>query len=104
LDGGESVRRSIPTGRGRPPLPGGPFPVTDRQAAILELAAGGLSDKEIAQCLGVTHRTVRSHLERLYNSSGIRGRVAVVVAWVLSSDRNRRDWARSREWNDCAAR
>jgi DNA-binding NarL/FixJ family response regulator len=77
----------------RPLAPGlgaEPFPVTERQAQILELAARGLSDKQIAQRLGVTHRTVRSHLERLYNSSGVRGRVAVVVAWVLSSERARR--------------
>jgi len=76
-----------PTGLGAEP-----FAVTERQAEILELAARGLSDKEIAQRLGVTHRTVRSHLERLYNSSGVRGRVAVVVAWVLSSERT--GWAR----------
>src|SRR5205814_1358650 len=68
-------------------LRGASFPVTERQAEILELAAGGLSDKEIAHRLGVTHRTVRSHLERLYNSSGVRGRTAVVVAWVLSTER-----------------
>jgi DNA-binding NarL/FixJ family response regulator len=66
-----------------------PFPVTERQAEILELAAHGLSDKQIAHQLGVTHRTVRSHLERLYNTSGVRGRVPVVVAWLLSSERTR---------------
>ena len=81
-----------------PPQPGplvGPFPVTERQAEILEMAADGLSDKEIAHRLGVTHRTIRSHLERLYNSSGRRGRVAVVVAWVLSTERARRIGARA---------
>jgi len=77
-----------------PALGGGAFPVTERQAEILELAARGLSDKEIAHRLGVTHRTVRSHLERLYNTSGVRGRVAVVVAWVLSSDRRERSGGR----------
>src|SRR5262245_862952 len=71
-------------------LDGSPFPVTERQSQILELAARGLSDKEIARRLGVTHRTVRSHLERLYTTSGVRGRVAVVVAWVLSVDRRER--------------
>jgi DNA-binding NarL/FixJ family response regulator len=63
------------------------FVVTTRQAEILELAAGGLTDKEIGRNLGVTHRTVRSHLERLYNTSGVRGRTAVVVAWVRSTER-----------------
>ena len=83
-----SIRRPLP-----PALGGGPFPVTERQAEILELAARGLSDKEIANRLGVTHRTVRSHLERLYNSSGVRGRTAVVVAWVLANERAFRDRA-----------
>jgi DNA-binding NarL/FixJ family response regulator len=79
-----SIRRDSP-----PPLGAEPFPVTERQAEILELAARGLSDKEIAHRLGVTHRTVRSHLERLYATSGVRGRVPIVVAWVLSVERAR---------------
>jgi DNA-binding CsgD family transcriptional regulator len=83
-----SIRRYLPLA-----LSGAPFPVSGRQAEILELAARGLSDKEIANHLGVTHWTVRSHLERLYNSSGVRGRTAVVVAWVLSSERVRRELA-----------
>ncbi len=72
----------------KPPAAEHAFPVTERQAQILALAAGGLSDKQIAQRLGVTHRTVRSHLERLYETSGLRGRTALVVAWVLSRRRD----------------
>src|SRR5438270_3421161 len=48
--------------------------LTPRQAQILGLAANGLSDKEIASRLGVAHRTVRTHLEKLFQDRGIRNR------------------------------
>lgn len=54
------------------------------QYRILRLAAVGLTDKEIARRLGISYRTVRTHLERLYERLGIRGRTAV-VAWYCSS-------------------
>ena len=75
-----SIRQYLPLA-----LSGRPFAVTERQAQVLALAAGGLSDKQIAQRLGVTHRTVRSHLERLYETTGVRGRTALVVAWALAN-------------------
>lgn len=56
--------------------------ITPRQEAILELAAAGLSDKEIARRLSVTHRTVRTHFERLYSSSGKHSSSAAVAAWL----------------------
>ena len=40
--------------------------VTPRQAEILTLIATGLSDKQIASRLGVSPRTVQSHVDRLY--------------------------------------
>src|ERR1700737_2536365 len=48
--------------------------LTPRQAQILELAASGLSDKEIARRLHVTHRTVRTHFEKLFQDRGFRSR------------------------------
>ena len=66
------------------------FTATEQQAAILELAAHGYSDKQIARRLGIAYRTVRTQLERLYLTSGVRGRVAVVVAWLLSAQRAQR--------------
>jgi DNA-binding CsgD family transcriptional regulator len=55
--------------------------LTPRQAQILELAAAGLSDKEIARRLDVTHRTVRSHFEKLYQQRGIRNRAQAIAIW-----------------------
>lgn len=61
----------------------GGFPrVTPRQAQILDLASTGLSDKEIARRLGVAHRTVRTHFEKLYRDSGFRNRSQAVAAWT----------------------
>jgi len=56
--------------------------VTPRQAQILGLVASGLSDKEIAEHLGVSPRTVQSHLDRLFLEHGLHKRAAAVAAWL----------------------
>jgi len=55
--------------------------ITPRQAQILELAAAGLSDKQIARRLRVTHRTVRTHFENLFEDQGIRNRSQAIAIW-----------------------
>jgi DNA-binding CsgD family transcriptional regulator len=66
-------------GNGGGDLSGGRL--TPRQAQILALAANGLSDKEIAKRLGVTHRTVRTHFEKLFHDRGIRNRSQAIALW-----------------------
>jgi len=56
--------------------------VTPRQAQILRLVAAGLSDKEIASRLGLSPRTVQSHLDRLFLEHGLHKRAAAVAAWL----------------------
>jgi DNA-binding NarL/FixJ family response regulator len=56
--------------------------VTPRQAEILHLVACGLSDKEIALRLGVSPRTIQSHLDRFYVEHGLHKRAAAVAAWL----------------------
>jgi DNA-binding CsgD family transcriptional regulator len=58
------------------------FHVTRRQAQILDLVASGLSDKEIASRLGLSPRTVQSHLDRLFLQHGFHKRTAAVAAWL----------------------
>jgi DNA-binding NarL/FixJ family response regulator len=53
-----------------------------RQAQIVSLVAGGLGDKEIAQRLGVSVSTVRTHLQRLYRDIGVHSRSRAVVTWL----------------------
>lgn len=57
---------------GRPPRATGELTPAERRAA--ELAAEGLSNKEIAQRLVVTVRTVEVHLKHAYAKLGIRSR------------------------------
>jgi DNA-binding CsgD family transcriptional regulator len=56
--------------------------VTPRQAQVLALVADGLSDKEVASRLGLSHRTVRTHLDRLLREHGFRSRTEAVAAWL----------------------
>jgi DNA-binding NarL/FixJ family response regulator len=53
-----------------------------RQAQVLALIASGLSDKEIAARLGVAHRTVRTHLDRLLREHRLHNRTEAVAAWL----------------------
>jgi DNA-binding CsgD family transcriptional regulator len=72
---GDDVGNDELTGSGSGPR------VTPRQAQILELAAAGLSDKQIARRLRVTHRTVRTHFENLFEDQGIRNRSQAIAIW-----------------------
>jgi DNA-binding CsgD family transcriptional regulator len=63
--------------------------LTPRQAQILALAANGLSDKQIAKRLGVTHRTVRTHFEKLFHDRGIRNRSQAIALWSARSMEDR---------------
>jgi DNA-binding NarL/FixJ family response regulator len=53
-----------------------------RQTEIVQLIAQGYSDKQIAAALGVSKRTVRTQLERLYAANGLhcRAQAAHVLA------------------------
>jgi DNA-binding CsgD family transcriptional regulator len=48
--------------------------LTRREQEIVELAAGGLTDKEIAERLVVSARTVQTHLYNAYAKLGVEGR------------------------------
>ncbi len=60
--------------------------VTRRQAEILALIALGLSDKEVALQLGVTHGTIRTHLKRLFRRYQLHNRMEAVAAWKLARE------------------
>jgi DNA-binding CsgD family transcriptional regulator len=55
---------------------------TQRQAQILELAALGQSDKQIAASLGLSTHTIRTHLQRLYRTRSLSNRAEAVAAWL----------------------
>jgi len=67
----------LPDGRGN-----GRLHLSPRQEQILALIASGKSDSEIAVRLGISSRTVGSHLQRVYQAHGLHTRAAAVAAWL----------------------
>jgi predicted ATPase/DNA-binding CsgD family transcriptional regulator len=68
----------------RQPVPGrdNAGPLTDRQLDVVRLLAAGLSNKEIAQRLSVTPKTVMHHTTTIYRKLGVRGR-GEATAWAI---------------------
>ncbi|HEY3486774.1 MAG TPA: response regulator transcription factor [Gammaproteobacteria bacterium] len=52
--------------------------ITERQLDVLYLLAKGHSNKAIADWLGVTEHTVKTHIQALFESLGVRNRTACV--------------------------
>jgi NarL family two-component system response regulator YdfI len=53
--------------------------LTEREHQVLRRAAEGERSKEIAVGLGITERTVKSHLSSIYNKLGVDSRAAAVA-------------------------
>ena len=53
-----------------------------RRYQIVDLISHGLTDKEIAFELGLSVRTVRTHLERLYRKRRLHCRAEAVALWI----------------------
>lgn len=68
-----ALRRESPTG------------VTRRQAEVAALVADGLSNREIAERLVLSERTVESHVERIRQRLGFRSRAQLAV-WSAAQD------------------
>ena len=54
----------------------------DREHEILRLVAGGATDKEIAETLYISPRTVQNHLTRIREKTGLRRR-AELTRWAM---------------------
>src|SRR5258708_31342608 len=52
--------------------------LSPREVEVLENAAEGLRNKEIATRLGMTERTVKAHLDSIFNNLGVDSRTAAV--------------------------
>lgn len=53
--------------------------LSQREAAITSFLLAGLSERQMAQNLGISSHTVHSYLERLYRKLHVRSRCAVVA-------------------------
>jgi DNA-binding CsgD family transcriptional regulator len=75
------------TGLSRPrPAAGEPPVLTAREREIAELAAAGLTNREIGARLFLSHRTVGSHLYQLFPKLGLRSRAGLRDALLRLTD------------------
>ncbi|MDO8615291.1 MAG: AAA family ATPase [Dehalococcoidia bacterium] len=59
-----------------------PFGLTSREMEVLDLVAHGQRNREIAETLGVTHRTVDRHLENILGKMAVSSRTQAVIRAV----------------------
>lgn len=57
-------------------------PLTERERQVLQLAAEGLANKQIAASLNISENTVKFHLSSLYTKLGVTSRTEAVRAGV----------------------
>ena len=63
------------------------FGLTTAQSRVLELLAGGRSNREIAELLGLTEGTVKVHMTAIYRALGVSSRSQALVAIARSGTR-----------------
>jgi DNA-binding CsgD family transcriptional regulator len=64
------------SGRGRKRLSSGGDRLTPREIEVLRLVIGGLTNRKIAEQLGLSTRTVDAHLRSIYGKLGVSTRSA----------------------------
>ncbi len=64
--------------------------LTRRQGQVGRLICRGCSDKQIARRLGISIDSVRLHVSKLFTRVGARGRVGLLVHFVLADRESRR--------------
>ena len=75
--------------------PGEPFyPLSSREMEVLESVTLGMSNKEIAKALGISHQTVKNHVTAILRKLGVEDRTQAAV-YAL-----RRGWVRLYEQDE----
>jgi DNA-binding NarL/FixJ family response regulator len=56
-----------------------PEPLTKKESEVLALMTAGLSNKEIAESMGITEATIKTHASTIFSKLGVRDRVRAVL-------------------------
>lgn len=67
--------------RRREPVEGAAGELTPREHEVLELVGAGLSNRLIARRLGISEKTVKSHLTSVFTTIGVTDRVQAALWW-----------------------
>jgi DNA-binding CsgD family transcriptional regulator len=96
----ERVRRELRAAGGRPrrARSSGAAALTASERRIAEMAAGGLTNAEIAQALFVTKKTVEAHLGNAYRKLRIRSRGELAKALAEGEAAPLRRGGRHKDW------
>ena len=81
----DALRRA-PGGRQRRATSSGLGSLTAREREILNLLARGRSNREIAEELLITNKTVKNHLSRIYEKIGVHSRAEAIALWLGVGD------------------
>ncbi|WP_322522200.1 response regulator transcription factor [Guyparkeria halophila] len=63
--------------------------LTERESAVAEAVASGLSNKEVARRLEITERTVKAHLGSAFRKLGVRDRMQLMVRLRMATEGKR---------------
>jgi DNA-binding CsgD family transcriptional regulator len=61
-------------------------PLTAREREVLHWLAGGKTDRDIGEILGISPRTVHKHLQRIYEKLGVETRTAAVMRMLSGAN------------------
>ncbi len=56
--------------------------LSDRERAVVRYICDGLTNREIAECMGLSEHTVKNHLFRIYKRLGISSRVEIMFSML----------------------
>lgn len=73
------VAAALLPGSGSPSAEGPATGLSPRETEVLRLVAQGLANKQIARALGITERTVKAHLGRVFREIGVMDRTSAAL-------------------------
>jgi DNA-binding NarL/FixJ family response regulator len=71
------------------PVPTTPAQLSSRECEVLEMAALGLTNREIASRLYVTPHAIKFHLSSIYRKLGVANRTEAAVTYLVAGLGNR---------------